>query len=323
MSRPQPNRSPVAIGGMLAAVAVIFALLSQFLPMIFGLFAPLPMVIAVVMLDFKFSVLVSAAASILMAVLLGPVSGLSFFFQYALVGSLMGAFIKAGKNYSTIFLGATVAQAVGFGLFMLAQFALMGFDASAFSNQFMSIEGEMLKNAEKTGLYATLAASSGITASEAELLFRQTLEMVVKLMPSIYCLIFAATAAVSLWMSDYVLKRMQLGVRVNPPQWRSIIMPTWVTAIFIASWIMLLVNNRILDNPLLWIVAVNVMVVGVACMEVDGLSYCLAKLKLSEKSFMWQMFYVMLVLFMGVYIIFVLAFLGVFDAIMDFRHLRE
>lgn len=323
MSRPLPNRSPVAIGGMLAAVAIIFALLSQFLPMIFGLFAPLPMVIAVVMLDFKFSVLVAAAASILVAVLLGPVSGLSFFFQYALVGSLMGAFIKAGKNYSTIFLGATVAQAVGFGLFMLAQFALMGFDASAFSNQFMSIEGEMLKNAEETGLYATLAASSGITASEAELLFRQTLEMVVKLMPSIYCLIFAATAAVSLWLSDYVLKRMQLGVRVNPPQWRSIIMPTWVTAIFIASWIMLLVNNRILDNPLLWIVAVNVMVVGVACMEVDGLSYCLAKLKLSKKSFMWQMFYVMLVLFMGVYIIFVLAFLGVFDAIMDFRHLRE
>lgn len=47
MSRPQPTQSPVALGGMLAALAVAFAAMSQFLPLFFGLVAPLPIAVAV------------------------------------------------------------------------------------------------------------------------------------------------------------------------------------------------------------------------------------------------------------------------------------
>lgn len=323
MTNQQPKRSPVALLGMLTAVAVVLAFLAQIVPILFGFAAPLPMIVAVIMFGFKQSMLVAAASSILVAVLLGPISGVSFFCQYALVGSLCGAFVKAKKSYGTTFLATTLAQALGMGLLALVQLALMGFDVAAFAQTYLSFESEMLKNAQETGLYATMAAGSGMSAAEAKLIFKQSLTMVMQVMPSLFALFFAATSAIVLWLSDKLCVGMRLDVRPQAPKWHDIIMPYWVTAIFIASWVALLLNNRFLDNQLLWIVAVNVMVIGVACMALDGLSYVLAKLKLSEKSMLWQLFYLMFALFMGVYLIFVLAFFGIFDAIMDFRHLRD
>ena len=58
-------------------------------------------------------------------------------------------------------------------------------------------------------------------------------------------------------------------------------------------------------------------------MAVGGLSYCLDKLKITEKPFMAQLLVLLLVLFMGVYLIVVLAVIGVFDSICDYRHLRS
>ena len=58
-------------------------------------------------------------------------------------------------------------------------------------------------------------------------------------------------------------------------------------------------------------------------MAMDGFSYCLAKLKFTEKPFMVQLLYLMLALLMGWYLIVVFAVIGVFDSIADYRHLRS
>ena len=83
-----------------------------------------------------------------------------------------------------------------------------------------------------------------------------------------------------------------------------------------------LLANRYIDIHLLWIVAVNVMVIGAACMVVEGFSYTIAKLRFSEATPLMKLLYIMLAFFMGIYLFVVLAVFGVFDCISDFRHLR-
>ncbi len=322
MSRPQPTQSPVALGGMLAALAVAFAAMSQFLPLFFGLVAPLPIAVAVLLVSVRFAVLVTVVASVLVAILLGgPLAGLGFACQSALMGIVGGALVKQKRHYGSVFLFVTVTQAVGMGLYLLIQLALMGFDFGAFSQTYLTMEKDMIASAESMGVFETVAQTSGITAMEAEQSFKHTTHLLMQMLPSIYMVLFAVMTALHLWLLHWVCKRMNITPNVEHPNMKSIIMPTWVLIPFLGAGIALLAN-RYIDIPLLWIVAVNVMVIGAACMVVDGFSYTIAKLKFSEASPLMKFLYVMLAFFMGIYLIVVLAIFGVFDCISDFRHLR-
>ncbi len=321
MSHPQPNRSPVALGGMLAALSVVFAFMSQFLPMFFGMVAPLPLAVAVLMVSVRYAVMITVVASLLVGILLGPLAGVGFACQSAIMGVVVGKLVKDKRTYGTVFIGGTLAQAGGMALFMLVQLALMGFDWGSFFQTFTEMEKEMVASAQSLGVFDTIAQSGGISAVEAEASFKHTTHLLVQMLPSIYMVLFAVMTALHLWLLHWVVKRMNLAPNVDKPQWKTIIMPTWILVPFLGAWIALLAN-RYIDNHLLWIIAVNVMVIGAACMVVDGFSYTITKLKFSEATPFMKMLYILLALFIGIYLIVIFAIFGVFDCISDFRHLR-
>lgn len=322
MSRPQPSYSPVALGGILVALSVVFAAMSQFLPLFFSLIAPLPLVVAVLLVSVRFAVLVSIAASILVGVLLGgPLAAAGFVCQSALMGIVCGALVKRKYHYSRIFIFVTLTQAAGMGLYLLVQLAFMGFDVAAFSQSFLSMEDEMVRNAQNLGVFDTIAQTSGISALEAEQSFKHTIALFLQMMPSIYLVLFGIMTALHLWIVHWFCKRMNIVPNIERPDMKSIIMPAWVLIPFLGAWIILLAN-RYIDIHLLWIVAVNVMVIGAACMVVDGFSYTIAKLKFSEATPLMKLMYIMLLFLIGGYIIVVMAIFGVFDCISDFRQLR-
>ena len=322
MSRLQPTRSPVALGGMLAAITVAFAAMSQFMPLFFGLIAPLPIAVAVLLVSVRFAILVTVVASILIGILLGgPLAGISFACQSALMGIVGGALIKQRRPYGSVFIFVTLAQAGGMALYLLIQLAVMGFDITAFMQTFFTMEEDMIASAESLGVFNAIAQTSGITALEAEETFRHTTHLFMQMIPGIYTVLFALMTALHLWILRWVCKRMNITPNLQSPDMKSVIMPTWVLVPVLGAWITLLAN-RYIDIHLLWIVAVNVMVIGAACMVVEGFSYTIAKLRFSEATPLMKLLYIMLAFFMGIYLFVVLAVFGVFDCISDFRHLR-
>lgn len=320
--RIDPGRAPVAIGGMLAALGAAFGLLAQVLPIVFSFLAPLPLALAALLLPSSFAVLSGVASALVVGIFLGPMTGVGFFLRTVLLGLACGFLVRAGKRFGVVFVGATLAQIVGSLLYLLVQLALMGFNWQSFLRTFTGMEDELLKSAEQMDLYNTLATSSGMDAAQAKAAFTSTVHTMVQMTPAMYVLLYAALTGIVLLLLQALCLRLHTVKQVAAPHWRSILMPPAVVVLFIIAW-MALLAERHFDNQVLWIVAANVMVIGAACMAVGGLSYCLDKLKITEKPFMTQLLVLLLVLFMGVYLIVVLAVIGVFDSICDYRHLRS
>lgn len=321
MSHQQPNRSPVALGGIMAALAVVLGLTAVMLPFVSGVIAPLPLALAAIWLSWRGAVLAGVAASLVLGIITGPLAGVSFFLQTVLIGIVSGALVRAKKRYGTLFALTTATQVLGTLLYLLVQLALMGFDVRAFMGTFGGLEEEMLASAEQLDLYNTMANTGGMSAAQAEHLFTNTVHIMVQLSPSIYVLMFAVMTGAELLLLSALCRRLRTPVQVQAPNWKTIIMPPAVLVPFLAAWVLLLVEQY-LDNQLLWIVAANVMVIGAAFMAVGGASYLLAKLKFTEKPLMLQLLIIMLALFMGWYLILMCALLGIFDSIADYRHLR-
>lgn len=322
MSTPSPNRSPVALGGLLAGLSVAFAMLSQMMPMLFGFVAALPLAMAVILLSPRDGILIAIVTAILEGVLLGPLVGIAFFCQYSLMGLVSGWLVKKGKSYASNFVATTLSQIVGMALLLFSQFALMGFKVTEFVNTHLQIEDELLANAESMGLYDSMAQTGSMSAGQAEILFQQVIHTLVQLMPSIYVVLFAALTGIHLYFLHWLCLRMGTTVNVPAPRLKKIIMPAWTLVPFLLAWVVLLLHNHF-TSPLLWMLAVNVMVVGAAGMAVDGFSYIVVRIKFSEASFLWKMLYIMLAIFMSWYLIIFFALVGTFDCISDFRHLRE
>ena len=321
MSHHQPQRSPVALGGILAALAAVCGFLSQLLPFFFSLLAPLPLALAALWLPRSMALACGVVAALLLGLFSGPLAGVSFLLRTVLLGWVIGFLVKGRRHYAVLFTAATLAQVSGTLLYLLLTLAISGTGATFLAQFSGDLTDNMLAAAEDMNPYETLA-TNGMSAAEAEQLFRHAVQLTVQLSPAIYVLMFAVVSGAVLLLLHLLCQRLRLDAQVTSPSWQSILMPPAVLVPFLAAWILLLVERHF-DNQVLWIVAANVMVIGAAAMAMDGFSYCLAKLKFTEKPFMVQLLYLMLALLMGWYLIVVFAVIGVFDSIADYRHLRS
>ena len=307
MSQHQPQRSPVAIGGLMAALAAVCGFMSQLLPFFFGFLAPLPLALAAIWLSRPMALACGVCSALLVGIFMGPLAGVSFFLRSVFLGLVIGSLVKGKRRYGVLFVALTMLIS-GTGATFLQQFA-------------GGLEEEMLSAADEMDLFNAMA-TSGLSAAEAEQTFARVVHFTVQLTPAIYVLMYAALSAVVLLLLHALCLRLRTEVQVNPPRWQEILMPPAVLVPFLVAWILLLVERH-LDNQVLWIVCANVMVIGAACMAMDGFSYCLAKLKFTEKPFMIQLIYLMLAFLMGWYLIVVFVVIGVFDSIADYRQLRS
>lgn len=79
MSQHQPQRSPVAIGGLMAALAAVCGFMSQLLPFFFGFLAPLPLALAAIWLSRPMALACGVCSALLVGIFMGPLAGVSFF----------------------------------------------------------------------------------------------------------------------------------------------------------------------------------------------------------------------------------------------------
>lgn len=321
MNSLRPQGSPVAFGGMMAALAVVLGLVGQLLPLFGALLAPLPLALCALVLPLGQAAVSGVAAAFVVGMLTGLVNGVQFAFSTVLFSVVLGVLVRARKGYGTCFAGAALAKVTGAGLAFGAQILLAGVDLQTVWRAFSSLEEDMLQTAEQAGLYESLAASGTMTAAEVQDLFVRTVHVVLELSPAIYVLRDAALVGAVMLVLHAFCSRLPLFVQVPVPQWRRMIMPPAWTAGFILAWMCLLAAHHF-ENTGLWICAANVMVIGAAGMVVDGFSYTLARLRFSERPLMWQFIYVLIAVMLGWYLIILFAFLGVFDSIADYRQLR-
>lgn len=235
MNSLRPQGSPVAFGGMMAALAVVLGLVGQLLPLFGALLAPLPLALCALVLPLGQAAVSGVAAAFVVGMLTGLVNGVQFAFSTVLFSVVLGALVRARKGYGTCFAGAALAKVTGAGLAFGAQILLAGVDLQTVWRAFSSLEEDMLQTAEQAGVYESLAASGTMTAAEVQDLFVRTVHVVLELSPAIYVLRDAALVGAVMLVLHAFCSRLPLFVQVPVPQWRRMIMPPAWTAGFILA----------------------------------------------------------------------------------------
>lgn len=320
MSKQFDHQSPVAFGGMMVALSILLAAGTKIFPVLIGAFAAIPLALAAFRLSLRNSIITGVAACILIGIFFGPLFGAAFLFEYAILGVFTGYAIQRNWTFSRIFLIAWGLQCIGMLAFLGIQIVIAGFQIDSVLQPFMNMEDDMMRTAKDMGLFERLQTTA-ISADTIEKMFAQSVQFFMRVLPAVYVCLMAVGVALHLLFFQVLCVRLHIPVEVKMPPYDQTIMPVQILVPFVFCWLALLLHQYI-DDDILWIVALNGMVICVGCMCVGGLSLILNNIHWRKLAAPFRMLYFIVFFFMGQYFLIVATVVGVFDTILDFRHLR-
>lgn len=306
---------PVTEGGILIAIAVIFALAGTYLPF-FGVFAslfwPVPIAILGVRHGYKWSILATFIASVLIAAMIHPLQAVTIAIGLGLVGIVFGYSFRAGhapvktvvlgtlaslvSNIAVIYIGATITGINPFG--DTEQIKSIMNEAIGFYQQF-GIQGEQLDNLKKT--------------LDAMMLILQTALPALLLISAIF------NAAINFWLIRKILNRFSRKLPGFPPFafWE---VPKFFAWMLIGSVLLYMFGQKQSLN-ITKDIAVNLLVTAAIGLFVQGLAltwFVFVKYNINK---VFRAIILLMVFFNGFFTqLVVLA--GVFDAVFDYRKLK-
>ena len=122
---------PVVEGGVLTAVAIIFALISTYVPVLgafVNLIWPVPIVLLGVRHGYKWSIMAVIASGVIIALLVHPLSAVSVVVGFGLIGIALGYAIRQGFPPAKTLLFGAVASLISKAAVLAISAAVMGFN---------------------------------------------------------------------------------------------------------------------------------------------------------------------------------------------------
>lgn len=307
---------PVVEGGILTAVAIIFAFISTYVP-ILGVFVnllwPVPIVLLGVRHGYKWSIMAVVAAGIIISLLMHPLSAISVVVGFGLIGIALGYAIREGfPPVKTILLGAA-ASLVSKAAVLALTAVIMGFNPLNFQTEAMA---HGLKQAIE--FYREMGMKAEDLA-QMEAAMGPMLEIVKIILPAGFVLMSFFDTFLNYQVAKAVLAK--LGQRIEPfPLFRHWTMPR-LTVYALAVALVSIYWGKSREIELLYQVGMNLQVITTMVLFVQGMAlfYFLAdKYNLSRivKGL------IIFLIFSNGFIAQALILAGAFDLIFDYRQLR-
>lgn len=305
--------SALVEAGILAAIAVIFTLVGNYIPVlsfIANLIWPLPIILCGRRNGLKWSILSLLVAGIIVAMLLSPFTAVTEVLILGIVGLAMGEGMRRQMTPVQILSIGTVATLVSLALSIAAGFFLM--DINIFTQLTQAVEQSMSMSMD---LYKTI----GIPKAQMEIVESQlanTIKALKLLLPAAFFLSAPITVFVNYWVATKVLARLGDYYPPFPPfsEWKmpkSLLLPLVVA-------LALLFFYR--GQPESWTFkgAANVMFCISFCFMIDALAVVRWYVLDRGKSKAWFKIAVFLTFF-NQFFAQIMIFAGAYDLMFDFR----
>ena len=215
----QTRIRPLVEGGILSAIAIVFALMSAYLP-ILGPFVnmlwPVPIILLGVRHGFRWSVMATLSAGVLIAVLMHPLHALSVVVGFGLIGIVLGHAIREAYSPGKALVWGSLAS-------LLSKVAVLGL--SAFILGINPLEMQIDVMAKGTEEALAMYRSMGMQEEELQRL-AATMGQLVDVLRIILPAGFAMAAVVDTYLNfivaRLVLRRLGMDVPAFPPfrEWR-------------------------------------------------------------------------------------------------------
>lgn len=312
----QTNVRPMVEGGVLSAIAIIFAMISAYLPVVgafVNLIWPVPIILLGVRHGYKWSIMATAVAGTLIAILMHPLHAVSVVVGFGLIGITIGhAFRQKFSPVKTLLWGSAAS--------LLSKIAVIGIAILVMGTNPLNMQGDVMLQAteQALGFYRDMGMSEENLAQ-----MRETMIQAMGLMQIILPIGFAGAAVVdtylNFWVAKAVLRRMGHTVEPFPPirEWT---FPRAVAYVFVLATGAVYFGKT---QEITWLynIGFNVYIATMLLLAAQGLAlfYFLAgKYNLSK---ILRAIILFLILSNG-FLTQILVFAGVFDLMADYRKLR-
>lgn len=307
---------PVVEGGVLTAVAILFALISTYLPVVgafVNLIWPVPIVLLGVRHGYKWSIMAVVASGLIIALIMHPLTAVSVVVGFGLIGIALGYGLRQRFSPAqTLALGAAAS--------LISKIAVLAIGAMVTGLNPLNLQSEALVQ----GIEQALAFYRGMGMKPEDLAqMEATMRPMVDLMKLILPAGFVLAAFVDTFLNFQVAKAVlaRLGQRIEPfPAFRHWSMPK-LTVYALAVALVALYWGKSREIELLYNAGMNLQVLTTMLLFIQGLAvfYFLAdKYNLSR---MVRGIILFLIFSNGLFMQ-VLIFGGAFDLIFDYRQLR-
>lgn len=206
----QRRITPLTTAGCFAAIMVLFALLSTFIPVFsfIGYFImPIPVAIIYMKYGLRQAILLGVVAGVLMGLFIDPVTAIVQIITFAAVGLALGAGFRHEWPPARLLGTVTGALILVFVLLGVLMYAVMGINViDQFNDAFNMFMQAQLAQYQAQGM-------SEVQLAETKAQFAQVKEILPSLLPMFICLGMAIVAYLNVKVTQVILQRLGFSVR--------------------------------------------------------------------------------------------------------------
>lgn len=203
--------TPMTTAGCLAAVMLIMALLSTYVPFfsLVGYFImPIPIAIVYMRFGLRWSIMLGTVVGVLMGMFITPLAALLQFAVFSFVGLALGIGFKREWAPAKMLTGVTAALALAFIILMGCMYVFMGIDAiQMIIDQFQGSFAAVIEGYKEAGM-------SEVEIAQAQAQIDQMVELLPSMLPLLLCLSLAIISYLNIKIAQNILNR--LGYAVKP-----------------------------------------------------------------------------------------------------------
>jgi uncharacterized protein YybS (DUF2232 family) len=312
----QTKVRPMVEGGLLAAIAIIFAVISAYLPVIgpfVNLLWPVPIILLGVRQGYKWSILATLVAGILIAMLIHPLQAVSVVVGFGLIGIVLGYAFRMEFSPGKTMLWGAIAS-------LLSKAALLGIGVLITGVNPFNMQGDvMAKTIEQTiEIYKNFGMPEQELAQMTERM-KTMLDFVKVILPSGFILASIADTFLNYLIAKAVLKKLGHSIAGFPP-FKNWTIPSYIVYFFALAMVMIYWGNS-REIAMLYHGGLNLYMITSVILFLQGLSlfnYLVDKYNLSR----WARGIILLLILTNGFLSQLVICAGAIDTIIDYRKIR-
>lgn len=312
----QTRLRPMVEGGILSAIAIIFALISAYLPVVgpfVNLMWPVPIILLGVRHGYKWSIMATVVAGATIAMLMHPLHALGVVVGFGLIGIALGYAFRMKFSASKTMLWGTIAS-------LISKAALLAISSIVTGINPLNMQGDLMAKAVEQAV----EIYRGFGMGEQELSkMRESMQAMIDLMkvilPAGFLMASVVDTLINFLIAKTILKKLGHHTSSFPP-FKHWCLPIYIVYFFALALVMIYWGNS-REILLLSQVGMNLQVITSMLILVQGLALFYFFADKYSLSRMMRGLILFLVLTNGLFAqILILA--GAVDLVLDYRRLR-
>lgn len=307
---------PMVEGGLLAAVAVLFAVISMYIPILgvlTTLIWPVPLALLGVRHGYKISFMATIVAGLITAMLLNPLKALFIIVGWSLLGIVLGEGVRRQSSALSIMVFTSIASAISIIAVIFVQMTALGIDPLAMHDV------QIAQVMEQT---LALYRSMGVPLEQLEA-WSKELDTITVFMKRALPTGLVLAAIFCAWLNFVVLRLLlkKLGYTIVPfKEFKYWQVPYWTIYIWAGSAGLLFLSTNYQIEWLL-VVAFNIQMLISLILSCQGFAlFWFWTAKHGWPSLMRNI--ILALILTNGFLLQIVVFAGAFDLILDLRKLK-